>query len=113
VAIKGVAYAINGTGVTPPDSATWPPTVIGQDLNSLQKRSPYRIHEWSKQVAGPCHLDWFDYDNTTLASLVTRPPGTLDEMETYTDAVLQSVTMRQDRNVGTQVTAQFLVYVGS
>jgi hypothetical protein len=113
MAIRGVAFAINGVGVTCPDSATWPPTVIGQSLNGTQRRSPYRIHEWSKQVAGPCHLDWFDYDNTVLASLVTRPPGTLLDMETYTDVVLQTVTMRQDRNVGTQVTAQFLVYVGS
>lgn len=113
MAIRGVAYAINGAGVTPPDAATWPPTVIGESLNGEQKRSPYRTHEWSKQVSGPCHLDWFAFDNTTLASLITRPPGTLLDMETYTDVVCKSVTMRQDRNVGTQVTAIFLVYVGS
>ena len=113
MAVSGVAYAINGIGVTCPDDALWSPTVIGQSLNGTQKRSPYRIHEWSKQVSGPCHLDWFDFDNTILASLVTRPPGTLRQQETYTDVVLQVVTMRQVRNVGTQVTARFLVFVGS
>ena len=63
MAIRGVNFAINGIKMTAPDSATWPPTVIGLSLDGTQKRSPYRIHEWNKQVAGDCHLDWFDYDN--------------------------------------------------
>ena len=110
--VKTVYYNINGTGVTSPDEEVWTPISPGTALSGLQKRSPYWQLEWRKTVAGPCHLDWFDYDNTTLTSLATRPPGLLDETVEYTDAICQSVTMRHRMGVGNEIVAVFLVYVG-
>lgn len=109
---KGVWYSINGNKTTSPDEATWPPIVIGTALSGLQKRSPYRYHEWHRQLTDTCDLDWFAYDNTTLTSLWTCPPGKLDETVQYTDAICQSVEMRQRRGFGQEVVATFLVYVG-
>jgi hypothetical protein len=64
------------------------------------------------QVGDACDLSWFDYDNMILSSLVTRPPTMLDEFERYTDAICQSVTMRQVRGNATEIVAVFQVYVG-
>lgn len=110
--IKEVYYSINGSNTTPPDEEVWTPISPGSAGTGLQKRSPYRQLEWRKTVAGPCHLDWFDYDNTRLTSLATRPPGLLDETVVYTDVICQSVTMRQRQGAGSEIVAVFLVYVG-
>jgi len=112
VAVRDVIYSINDTEVTSPDEEVWSPVAIGTALTGRQKRSPYWRLEWHKTVAGPCRLDWFDYDNTTLDSLTTRTPGKLDISEIYTDAVCQSVVFRQRRGVGNEIVATFLVYVG-
>jgi len=112
MAIKGLLYAINGHEVTTPDEEVWQNVVIGENLAGNQRRSPYKTLQWTKQVASPCYLDWFDYDNQTLTSLTTRPPGELDEHETYTDAICKSVVFRQRLNVGNEIVATFEVYVG-
>lgn len=109
MALVGVAYAINGIAVTTPDEEYWTPPVLGFALSGRQKRSPYWSLEWRAQVVGKCEVDWFTYDNTTLTSLTCRPPGTLREVETYTDAICQSVVMRQRLGVGNEVVATFLV----
>ena len=103
-------FQINGVEVTAPDEEVWSPQVIGTDLNGEQNRSPYWRLEWRKTVSDQCRLDWNDYDNTRLESLTTRPPHILDEFETYTNVVCQSVTMRHRRSVGNEVVATFLVY---
>lgn len=109
---EGIYYRINGQEVTAPDEEVWSPIVIGTSLAGEQKRSPYWRLEWRKTVADVCRLDWFDYDNTTLESLTTRPPKLLDQHETYTDAICQSVGFRQRRGVGNELVAVFLVCVG-
>ncbi len=108
---KGVWYKINGDGVTTPDEEVWTPIAVGVALTGRQKRSPYWQLEWRKQVADSCDVDWWTYDNTTLSSLWTRPPDKLDETEQYTDAICQSVEMRQRRGFGNEIVATFLVYV--
>lgn len=105
------SYAINGALVTTPDEEVWTPLSPGNDLNGLQKRSPFYQLEWRKQVASQCHLDWFTYDNTVLSSLLTRAPGELRDFVKYTTAVCQSVVFRQRRGVGNEVVATFLVRV--
>jgi len=112
VAARGNVYAINGLIVTTPDEEVWTPHVMGDALTGRQKRSPYRILEWRKQVADRCLLDWFSYDNTTLVSLTATPPGTLDQHETYTDAICQAVNFRKRLSVGNEIVARFLVCVG-
>jgi hypothetical protein len=109
---SGVVFSINGVGVTAPDEEVWTPISVGVALTGRQKRSPYYRLEWTKQVADDCRLDWFDYDDTTLTSLWTRPPSGLNEYAKYTDAICQSVVMRHRRGVGNEVIARFLVYVG-
>ena len=112
MAIKGIVYALNGSEVTSPDEEVWTPITLGVSLTGEQKRSPYWRLEWRKTVADCSRLDWFDYENTVLSSLLCRPPGELDETEEFTDVVCQSVTFRQRRGVGNEVVATFLVYVG-
>jgi len=109
---KGVKFAINGVVVTAPDEDVPLNIVLGDALAGTECRSPYKVLEWRKQIAGPCHLDWFDYDNQVLTSLTTRSFAHLDEYETYTDAVCKSVTIRNRRSVGNEMVATFLVYVG-
>lgn len=111
MASYGITYAINDTVVTAPDEEVWSESVIGIDLNGLQKRSCYKRLEWRKSVASPCYLDWFDYDNTALTSLTTRPKGVLDTFERYTTAICQEVSFRQRRSVGNEIVATFLVKV--
>ena len=105
----GIVYSINGNSVQAPDEEVWGNIVMGTSLTGRQKRSPYRQLEWRKVITDACRLDWFDYDNTTLASLTTRPYNKLDEHATYTDVICQSVTMRQRRSVGNEMVAVFLV----
>lgn len=109
--VMGVFYMINGAGVTPPDDEVWDPISMGDALTGRQKRSHYRRLRWVKNVAERCDLDWWDHDNTTLVSLVTRPPDETAMSETYTDAICQSVTMRHSHGRGIDVTARFLVKV--
>lgn len=114
---KGIVYAINDAEVWSPDEDIWTPVITGQSLTGEQKRSPYRRLEWRRLVTTACDLDggskdWFQYDNTILDGLTTRPPGKLDEHTTYTDAICQSVTFRARRGVGNEVVAVFLVNVG-
>lgn len=107
------AYAINGKRVTAPDEEAWQNIVLGDSNSGGENRSPYKILEWRKRVAGRCNLDWFDYDNTQLSSLVTRAPGELSDWQEYTtDVHCKSVTFRQTRSIGNEVVATFLVYVG-
>lgn len=103
------AFQINGNVVTAPDEEVWTPISMGVSLTGQQKRSPYYQLEWRKVVGGPCHLDWFDHDNTTLTSLTTRIPDLLDDFETYTDVVCQSVTMRHRHGAGSEIVAIFLI----
>ena len=108
----GVKFAINSVVVAAPDEDVWMNVVLGDALAGTERRSPYKVLEWRKQIAGPCDLDWFDYDNRILDSLTTRSFAHLDEYETYTDAICKSVTIRNRRSVGNEVVATFLVYVG-
>lgn len=109
----GVTFGINGRSVTAPDEVVWSNVVQGEALSGREKRSPYKYCEWRIELANGCRLDWYDYDNTTLASFTTTPPDEVDEYETYTiDVVCQSVSHRGRRSVATDVTARFLVYVG-
>ncbi len=109
---QGQAFMINNVIVTTPDEEVWNPVVIGEALSGTQRRSPYNILEWRKQVADSCHLDWFDYDNTVLSSLVCTPPGELDQWTRYTDVICQQVSMRKRHHVGSEITARFLVNTG-
>ena len=104
-------YMLNGVTVTAPDEEAWTPIVSGVAVSGHQKRSPYWMLEWRKQVVAPCSLEWKEYDNTTLTTLTTRPNDEdgLDAFVTYIDVILQSVTLRQRRGVGTEMVAQFLV----
>lgn len=111
MAIKAVAYAINGMEVTSPDEEVWSPALIGQDLTALQKRSPYYLLEWRQSVAGPRHLDWMEHDNTTLESLTTRTRDKLDHIATFIDVKCQSVVFRHRKGVGNEVVATFLVNI--
>ena len=108
---QGIQFAINDVIVTAPDEDVWLNVSIGDALAGTERRSPYKLLEWRKQVAGPCHLDWFDYDNQQLDSLTTRSFSHLDEYETYTDAICKSVTIRNRRSVGSELVATFLIYV--
>ena len=103
---------INGRGVVAPDETTWPIISLGDALNGLQRRSPYRVHEWRKQVEEECGLDWYAFDNMVLTSLVTRPHDHLAYHETYTDVICQSVVGRQVHGTMQEIVARFLVNVG-
>lgn len=109
MSLPGVAYAINGIRVTAPDEEVWTPIVMGIGLRGQQKRSTYWQLEWRKTVGNSCYLDWMDYDNSVLTSLVTRPQNRLDEFETYTDVICQSVTFRHRRGMANEIVATFLV----
>ena len=111
--IAGIFYKLNGNGVVSPDEEVWEPIVVGVALTGRQKRSPYWQLEWRRQVVDRCDVDWWDYANTTLTSLWTRPPDKLDETAQYSDAICQSVEMRHTRGLGQEVVATFLVYVGT
>lgn len=118
MAIRGVHYGINGTGVTSPDEENWGNIVVGTDLRALQKRSCYRQLTWTKQVIGPesedlGEFDWFQFDNTILNEIRTRVPNSLTMSTVYTDARCQSVIMRKRLGVGNQVIATFLVNIHS
>lgn len=103
------AYMINDKATTAPDSETWSENVVGETLDMRQKRSPYKTLIWRKNVVDDRYLDWFDYDNTILDSIVTRAPGELKNWVRYTDAICQEVSMVQVHNQGRQVEARFLV----
>jgi hypothetical protein len=110
-------FAINGHEVYAPDEETWDDIAIGDDLDGLQKLSPYRILTWTRQVADMCDLDgssrdWFTYKNSVLTSLTTREPGKLDVYTTYTDAVCRSVNFRARHGVGNEIVAVFWVDAG-
>lgn len=105
----GNAYAINGTGVTAPDEEVWTEILMGIDLRGQQKRSIYWQLEWRKTVGNSCYLDWMDYDNTVLTGLTTRPRNRLDEFETYTDVICQSVVFRHRHGAASEIVATFLV----
>lgn len=106
---KGLVFAINDQIVTAPDEDILSPITIGEATSGLQKRSPYRMLTWRKTFAGPCECDWFAYDNMRLDSLHSRSAGTTDEVTRFTDAICQSVTKRNRHQLGSEVTATFLV----
>lgn len=107
------AHAINGQQVTSPDEEVWQDINLGDAGDGLERRSPYKVLEWRKRVAGPCNLDWFEFDNQTLVSITARPKGKLKEWETYdTDVKCKSVSFRQNHDTGNEVVATFLIYVG-
>jgi hypothetical protein len=112
MASGGQHFMINNLVVTTPDEEVWSPILIGDALSGTQRRSPYQILEWRKQVADRCRLDWFDFDNTVLAALVCTPPGETDQHERYTDAICQSVGMRKRHSVANEVVARFMVNTG-
>jgi len=107
-----IAYMINKKPVVSPDEERWTSDVVGEGLDGLERRSPYKVLQWSKRVIRKDQVDWFDYDNTTLTSLVTRPPEEIDGYAEYTDAICRSVIMTHSHGVGMQVIATFLVNVG-
>lgn len=102
---------INDVIVSTPDSERWLSNLTGTSLELTQRRSPYRQLVWRKQVVDNCMLEWFDYDNSVLDSLVTRAPGALREWTRYTDVILQSVHFVQNGPSGGQVEARFLVNI--
>ena len=106
---RGMVFAINDQVVSCPDEDTLSPIVIGEATSGLQKRSPYRLLTWRKNIGGRCDMDWFDHDNTRLISLHTRSIGKVDEYTRFTDVVCQSVTKRNRRQLGTEIVATFLV----
>jgi hypothetical protein len=103
------AYMINDMVVAAPDSESWVDNVVGTALDLTQRRSAYKTLVWTKRAAANCDLDWFDYDNTDLDSLVTRAPGELKTWTRYTDVVCQSVRAVLTHQRGTQIEARFLV----
>ena len=106
----GIFYMINGMGVTAPDDEIWSPIIMGDGLTNLQKRSRYNQLTWKKTLVEKCDLDWLQFDNVELASLVCRPPDELVEWELYDlHVICQSVTMKQHHDRGVDVTAVFLV----
>lgn len=111
MANPGVYYMINGIGVTSPDEEKWEPIIIGTDLDSLQKRSHWRTLTWVRRIGERCDLDWLQFDNTVLTSLICRPPNRIDHHEVYTDAVCQAVTLKHVRGVAEEIIAQFIVKV--
>lgn len=113
MAFYGIVFDINGAGVTVPDEEAWAHNVLGDDLRGLQKRSDYSRLEWRRIVGEECDLGWFDYDNTVLSSLTTRPPGSVRTSETYYDAICKSVAMRHRRGLASEIVATFLVNLTS
>lgn len=106
-------HAINGHAITVPDEETWQRIVNGDTLNGLESRTGFSILQWTKRVGGPCHLDWYDYDNEELSSLRARPDPEIDEYETYTTQVFcKSVTSRKVHSQAMDIVATFLVYTG-
>jgi hypothetical protein len=103
---------INGVGVATPDQERWQPNVIGDAVAGTQRRSPYDTLVWRRRVSGPCDLDWLQYDNTILATLVTRPDGELRQHTSYDDVICKSVNLTMTLGVITEITATFLVYTG-
>lgn len=109
--MPGDYFRIENQIMSCPISDVWNPNVIGTNLGLLQVRSPYYLLTWTMRYAGPCDLDWYDYDNQVLDSIRTRTPGKLDEWETYTDVICQSVTYSGALNRAENVVATFLVRV--
>lgn len=89
--VRGNHFMMNGQGVVPPDELRWDPVVIGEDLTALQKRSHYSQCTWTKRAVEGCDMDWFDFDNTELTSLVCPPHENSKVSERYTDARVQQV----------------------
>ena len=116
---RGAAFGINGAAVIAPDEYNWEEHVIGTSLSASQKRSPWRVMRWTKQVAGADDVDgdsrdWFSYDNVTLSSItVPTYKGYLDDYSTYTRAVCMSVSVRRRKGVANQLTAEFWIDTGS
>ena len=106
---RGVLFAINDQIVSCPIEDTLSPIVIGEATSGLQKRSPYQLLVWRMQIAGRCQMGWFAFDGTRLDSLHYRSRGKIDEWTRSTDAICQSVTKRNRRQLGTEIVATFLV----
>lgn len=104
-----VYYLINGRRVSAPDEEQWEQIEIGTGLNGEPVRSPYWNLTWHKTV-GVC-LDWMEFNGQRLASLTTRPPDSMTEVRTFTDAVCVFVGHRKRLGVGTDFEARFVVYV--
>ncbi|NIN66271.1 MAG: hypothetical protein GTO63_16580 [Anaerolineae bacterium] len=108
--VLGSVYMINGVIVTAPDEEVWSHIVLGENLQGLERRSPYDQLQWRKTVAERCDLDWFDYEGARLTSLTCTPPGEVGIHRVFTQSqLLVSVVMRASRGTGREVVATFLV----
>lgn len=106
-------HAINDTAVTVPDEEIWQRVVNGAGLNGLESRTGFSVLQWTKRVGGPCHLDWYDYDNTILNSIIARPDQKVDEYERFNTIVIcKGVTSRKTHSQAMDITATFLIYTG-
>lgn len=107
----GNYFMLNGQGVTAPDDVDWPHINIGEALDGLQRRSPYRVCTWDKNVDPGCAMDWFDFDNTELTEFICPPPDNSRTSMRYTEAFCQSVKGTFHHGVLQNIRAVFLVRV--
>jgi hypothetical protein len=104
---------INGMGVSCADGVDWTPITMGDALDGLERRSHFKTLRWSKQVERGCRLDWHQFDNTALTSLMTPMEDNSEESEVYTtDVFCKSVKSVQTHGVHHEIQAIFLVYTG-
>jgi len=102
-------YAINGLQVEAPDTEQWSAYEIGVDHVGRVRRSPFMRLAWTKRVDNG-YVSWQQFEGRRV-SLTTRPPHSLREFVTY-DAICQRVVSTLQHGLKTDVSAEFLVYVG-
>lgn len=107
-------HAINDIAVTVPDEETWQRVVNGELMSGLESRTGFSILQWVKRVGNEnIGLDWYDFDNTSLVSIIARPDEHVEEYERFdTIAICKGVTSRKVHSQAFDITATFLIYTG-
>lgn len=106
----GINFMINDRGVETPDDVDWTTISMGDAVDGLERRSHYRTLKWTKRALD-CGLDWFQFDNTRLASIVCPSPTNNRDSIRYTDAYCKSVKALQRHGNMFNIQALFLVHV--
>lgn len=108
-------YRINGEFWPVPDSTDWGDISNGDQLSTkIPIYSAYRTHTWRLPFLPNCNYAAMleAIRGTQLTSLITDPPDDAEELEEYTDAVVQAVERVHSNGHPRGINITFLVFVG-